>query len=157
MVREDAVYIHEMRSDRELMKYIREPQTSIEDSLRWQQLVSSFWTINGLGLFAVIEKHSGLFAGWNGLWTVPETGEVEIGYAIARKFWRMGFATESGKEVLDYGFATLGLERIVAVARPENAPSIRVMQKLGMQGAGSGTYYGIDMIKYEIHASATDE
>lgn len=78
------------------------------------------------------------FTGWCGLKFHPETNEVDLGYRFARNFWGQGLATESSKLSLDYGFRTLGLERIIAKAMPENTASIKVMQKLGMTFKGYG-------------------
>jgi RimJ/RimL family protein N-acetyltransferase len=39
---------------------------------------------------------------------------------------------EAARSVVDYGFSTAKLARIVAIARPENKASRNVMHKLGM-------------------------
>ena len=43
-----------------------------------------------------------------------------------------GFASEAAAAVINYGFEALGLDRIVAIAAPENIASRRVMDHLGM-------------------------
>ena len=43
----------------------------------------------------------------------------------------MGYATEGTIELLKYGFDKLSLERIVAIAQPENKASRRVLEKSG--------------------------
>ena len=35
--------------------------------------------------------------------------------------------------MMDYGYSTLGVDRIVALTSKENLPSIRVLEKLGMR------------------------
>jgi ribosomal-protein-alanine N-acetyltransferase len=50
--------------------------------------------------------------------------------------------------VLKYGFDQLGLERIVAVAHPENQASIRVLQKLGMAFERTVVHEGLEHVYY---------
>lgn len=147
----DAVF--GLRSDSEMMRFIREPQPR-DEAANWMKLVSSRWATERIGLCAVIEKASGDVIGWCGLWRLPETDEVEIGYAIAAKFWRKGLASEAAEKILAYGFGDLTLEKIVAVARPENTASRRVMEKLGMRYDCTGIFYGSELVHYSITKSA---
>ena len=57
---------------------------------------------------------------------------VEIGWRIAQAHWGQGYAPEAARASLDYGFATLGLDEIVAFAVVANTKSRRVMEKIGM-------------------------
>jgi len=143
----DAIYA--MRRDADVMRYIREPQNRAE-SANWIELVSSRWATEQIGFCAVIEKSSGKFAGWCGLWQLMETGETEVGYAVAKNFWRKGYATEAAHKFLDYAFERLQSEKIVAIAQPENAASRRVMEKLGMRYDYTGEFYGRDLVHYSI-------
>lgn len=143
----DAVFA--LRSDAEMMHFIREPQ-SREETINWLKLVSSHWDDAKIGFCAVIEKASNEFSGWCGLWRLKETGETEIGYAIAKKFWGKGYAREAAEAFLIYGFDALKLEKIVAVARPENTASRRVMEKLGMSYDYTDEFYGRQLVHYSI-------
>ena len=143
----DAVFA--LRGDAEIMRFIRSPQKR-QESVNWLKLVSSLWETERIGFCAVIEKRSGALVGWCGLWRLKETGETEIGYAIDRRFWGKGLATEAARAFLDYGFETLKLDKIAAVARPENIGSRRVMEKLGMTFDYTGEFYGRDLVHYSI-------
>jgi len=149
LVETDADAIYAMRNDADVMRYIREPQNRAE-SVNWIELVSSRWATEQIGFCAVLEKSSGEFAGWCGLWQLKETGETEVGYAVAKKFWGKGYATEAATEFLHYAFEQLQSEKIVAVAQPENAASRRVMEKLGMRYDYTGEFYGRDLVHYSI-------
>mgnify|MGYP000309463774 CR=1 FL=1 len=81
---------------------------------------------------------------------MAETGETEVGYAIARQFWGRGFAAEAAEAFLDYGFQRLDLDKIVAVAHPENTGSRRVMEKLGMRFDYTGKFYDNNLVHYSI-------
>jgi RimJ/RimL family protein N-acetyltransferase len=65
--------------------------------------------------------------------TLPyQTLEVEIGWALSIYHRHQGFATEAARALLDYGFQTLKVQRMVAFTERENQASIKVMQRLGM-------------------------
>ncbi len=143
----DAIFA--MRSDPEVMRFIREPQNR-DESANWVELVSSRWEKEQIGFCAILEKPSQKFVGWCGIWKLKETGELEIGYAVAKEFWGKGFATEAALKFLDYAFEKLEPEKIVAVTRPENAASRRVMEKLGMNFIKTDTFYDQTLVQYAV-------
>ncbi len=146
----DVDEIFKMRSDEEIMRYIRQPQTKREESLNWIHLISEKWDTEKIGFCSVIEKETKDFVGWCGLWKLKETGEIEVGYAIQKKFWGKGYATEAAEVCLKYGFEELGLDKIVAVAYPDNEASQNVMKRLGMKYIGIGRFYDNDLVQYAI-------
>lgn len=157
MDKDDVGAIFALRKDAEIMRFIREPQTRREESENWVKLVSQQWDEAKIGFCLVIEKVSNKPIGWCGLWRLVETSEIEVGYAIARDHWGKGLATEAAEVVLHYGFTELQLEKIVAVARSENAGSRRVMQKLGMTYDYIGEFYGTDLVHYSITKEAWEK
>ena len=146
----DVDEIFKMRSDVEIMRYIREPQMNREESINWIKMISSKWDTESIGFCGLIEKSSKDFVGWCGLWRLVETGEIEVGYAIIKDFQGKGYATEAAKRCLQYGFEELNLEKIVAVAFPENEASQSVMKRLGMKYVCIGKFYDKDLVQYAI-------
>ena len=65
--------------------------------------------------------------------------EKEVAYLIHRPFWRRGYATEAGRAARDYAFEVLGRQRVIALIRPENLPSIGVARKLGLTKSPSAS------------------
>ena len=57
---------------------------------------------------------------------------AEVSYALNRLYWRKGYISEAIKQVIQYGFEVLNLNRISAVCLPENKGSQRVLEKAGM-------------------------
>lgn len=110
--------------------------------------ILSHWERHGFGRLAVIDKATGEFIGFAGLRMLIDTPEVV--YHIRPEFWGRGLATEMGHAILRYGFEAHAFARIVAIAKPENSASIRVMQKIGMQYEKHTAYYGIDVVQYAI-------
>jgi len=87
-----------------------------------------------LGLWATIHKESGKFIGRCGLlpWTIDGQREVEVAYTIAQEYWGQGLGTEAARGILEYGFTTLHLSRLICLIDPENIASQRVAEKIGM-------------------------
>lgn len=74
--------------------------------------------------------------------------EVEIGWHLHPDSWGNGYATEAAKAVLDHGFRH-GLSEILAIAKPDNAPSLAVMHRIGMTHLGrTSRWYGIEAELY---------
>jgi RimJ/RimL family protein N-acetyltransferase len=57
---------------------------------------------------------------------------VDIGYAFLPAFWGRGYAIESALGVKAHARDVVGLSRLVAIVVPENLPSVRVLERLGM-------------------------
>lgn len=87
----------------------------------------------GYGRWATILKEGMQFVGWAGLAYLPEFDEIDLGYRFLPEYWGVGLATEASSAILAYGFNTLNLKKIVAIAMKEHKASIRVMQKVGME------------------------
>jgi ribosomal-protein-alanine N-acetyltransferase len=61
---------------------------------------------------------------------------AKLGYAINADHWGHGYATHAARTLINYGFTELGLHRITAAIGPDNAASIAVVKRLGMQHEG---------------------
>lgn len=106
------------------------------------------WELRGYGLWAVEEKRTGTFVGRIGLIYPEGWPAIEVGWLIDRERWGEGFATEGGRAAMQFAFDRLNLTRISSVIRPQNAPSIRVAEKLGMQAERSEQLFGWDVVIY---------
>jgi RimJ/RimL family protein N-acetyltransferase len=105
---------------------------------------------HGFGIWAVELRETGEVIGAAGLTTLEEGPEIEVGYRFREDCWGNGYATEAALESIRFGFDELGLDRIVAVTRPDNAASRRVMEKCGLAYVGETHVYGYDHVKYAI-------
>lgn len=137
-----------LRADPLVMKYIGEhSREKVRDRLR---VYIASYASNGFGVWGVEHKADGKLIGWCGLMFLEETPEVEVGYGIAKEYWGQGLMTEAASASMRYGFEQIGLERIVAVALPENIASRRIMEKLGMKYEKNVFHYGFDCVYYAI-------
>lgn len=85
---------------------------------------------------AMVQLEDGALVGAIGLMLNPPDRNAELGYWLGKPFWGLGYATEAGRAMLDYGFTALGLERIHAAHFARNPASGRVLLKLGMRHEG---------------------
>ncbi|MDT0569170.1 GNAT family N-acetyltransferase [Streptomyces sp. DSM 3412] len=89
----------------------------------------------GWGWWAVEVRATGRFIGFAGLDPVDEDmpfSGVEAGWRLARAAWGHGYATEAARAVVDFGFAHLRLQEILAVTTAGNLRSQAVIRRLGM-------------------------
>jgi ribosomal-protein-alanine N-acetyltransferase len=105
----------------------------------------------GYAIWAVEEKATGAFVGQCGIRPVDEGNgpEMDLAYHFRKASWNKGYATEAATAVLAHGLGPAGLDRVMAVAMPQNIGSWRVMEKAGMRYQGRVDYYGLtDLVKY---------
>jgi ribosomal-protein-alanine N-acetyltransferase len=86
----------------------------------------------GFGLFHVALKASGAPIGICGLLKRDTLDDVDIGFAYLERYWGQGYALEAAQAVMDFGWNTVGLKRVVAITAPHNEASMRLLRKLGM-------------------------
>ena len=97
------------------------------------------YTDYGIGRWAVINKQTNEFMGWSGLKLNTKeplnrfTNFYDIGYRLIKKYWGMGYATESSVAALQYGFNNLKLDTIYGITEINNEGSHQVLLKIGLQ------------------------
>ena len=84
-----------------------------------------------------------VFVGQVLLQPLDGTDEFEIGWHFAPEYWGQGYATEAARALLAHGFATLPLDRVVALALPENQRSIGVIHRLGFKEGAETIHAGV--------------
>lgn len=148
---DDLPKLIELRSDEDVIKYLGGTKLQNPEAIAKRlQFYLDCYEKYGFGMCAMIWKETGEMIGWSGLQPLEETGETEVGYGMAKDFWRKGIGYECAKAWLEYGFSETDLERIVAVASPENTGSWRVMEKCGMRYEKNETHYGLECVFYSI-------
>jgi ribosomal-protein-alanine N-acetyltransferase len=65
------------------------------------------------------------------------TGSVEVGYEIEPPYRRLGYATEATGVLVRWAFGQVGVRRVIAAIRPDNAGSLGVIHRVGFRAAGS--------------------
>lgn len=148
---DDLPWLIEMRSPEPVNRYLGGTKLQNPEALAKRlDFYIGCYDKFGFGNCAMEFKANGELVGTSGLQPLEDTGEIEIGYNFAEKYWRQGLGYECAIGWLTYGFETAGLERIVAVAQPENVGSWRIMEKCGMQYEKTEDHYGFNCVVYAI-------
>jgi RimJ/RimL family protein N-acetyltransferase len=94
------------------------------------------WTIQGFGMFSVIERETGQWVGRLGPWMPDGWPGPEVGYGIARSRWGRGYATEGAAAAIDWAFDALGWTEVIHCIDPANVASVAVAERLGARRRG---------------------
>jgi [ribosomal protein S5]-alanine N-acetyltransferase len=129
---DDAEDFYHLNSDPDVMKYIRTPKTRPQAFQFLQENIEYYQAFPVYGRWALIEKSNKAFIGSFMLRpSTVVTDQIELGYAMFKNFWGNGYATESVKGGLDYGFRLLQLASVIAITQTENIRSQKVLLKCG--------------------------
>lgn len=136
---QDVDDLFEMDADPQVHLYIENnPVQTKEQIVEVIQMLQRQYAENGIARWAVVDKQTGECVGWSGLklFRTPLNGHVdfyELGYRFKTKHWGKGYATETSRAIIDYGFDRLNVTSLYAITHPENEKSIHVLNKLGFQ------------------------
>ncbi|MEV6108882.1 GNAT family N-acetyltransferase [Streptomyces sp. NPDC051940] len=133
MTRDDLDDMAALLGDPEVMRHYPRPKTR-EEAADWIDWNQRLYRQEGYGLWVVVLSDTGAFAGDCGLTPQEIEGvtELEVGYHIRTGLQGKGYATEAAAACRDHARDALGAERLVAIIRPDNTPSQRVAEKIGL-------------------------
>ena len=105
------------------------------------------------GLQALIEKKTGAIIGQCGLLLqeVEDVFELEVGYALHKKYWGKGYATEAAIRFKEYGFANDQADSIISIIDVHNIPSQKVARKNGMTPGKPIIWHDMNVYIFRIH------
>lgn len=153
----DLSWLTEMNGNPDVMRYIRPVDESLTpDEARaaareMTERVIERFRGRPFGFWAIEEAGAPAPLGWGALKNLDTSEEIEVGYALFPWAWGRGVATEVARRLIRHGFEDLGLDRIVAVTRPENIASQHVLQKAGLHYLGIvDRYYGKPTAYFEL-------
>jgi RimJ/RimL family protein N-acetyltransferase len=149
--REDVDDLLGMFSDPEHMRFY--PTTLDRAGTEaWLERQFERYAIDGYGLWIAERRSDGVFVGTVGpaLQEVEGERQVEIGWHVRPGLKGRGYAPEAGAAARDWVFATLGVDHLISLILPENAPSARVAEKLGMHVWKEADFKGLVHRVYRI-------
>ena len=112
-----------------------------DDACRYiAQGPAASYAAHGFGLWKVTRRADGVAVGMSGLLKREQLAFPDLGYAFLPRHMGQGYATEAGAAALAFGFGRTGLSRILAIVKPGNEGSVRVLGKLGMSDRGVGQF-----------------
>ena len=131
---EDLDRLAELMANRDFMRF----SLGVFDREKTREFLEKIlaWNRNEQpSLFAVIDRAGGNLIGYCGFYhqIIDGTNEIEIGYRLDPDYWNQGLITEAARAVRDHGFSDLKLPRLISLIHPDNIPSRRVAEKVGMK------------------------
>jgi RimJ/RimL family protein N-acetyltransferase len=132
---EDAQFILALLNEPSFLRFIGDKKVrTIQDAEQYIQNgpVASYER-HGFGLCLVELKDTHTPIGICGLLKRDELPDPDIGFAFLPDFWNKGFAFESAAAVMNDARERLNLNRVLAITNQDNEPSIKLLQKLGLQ------------------------
>ena len=123
---------------------------------RWIERKVECYRSDGFGLLAIEDRASGDVIGDCGPTIQQVDGEalVELGWHVLRARQGEGIATEAARACRDHLLATTEISPLIALVRPENAPSRRAAEKLGMSVWRETLHAGCGHLVYALHRAA---
>lgn len=132
----DAAFILELLNDPSFLQNIGDRGVrTVEDAVRYILAgpVDSY-ARHGFGFWLVELKDSATTPiGICGMVKRDTLPDADIGYAFLPRFWSRGYAYEAAAAVMSYASSALGLRRVLAIVNPDNASSIKVLEKIGLK------------------------
>ena len=135
----DAPEFFAMRSDPEVMRFVRRPLAlTIDDAKAFITRVHDGQRANTCAQWAMTLKGNdpgsgaGTCIGVIGPWRIdPENHRGEMGYMLASEHWGQGLMSEAIATVADHAFGVLGLHSLEAWTESRNTASMRALEKNG--------------------------
>ncbi|GAA1961397.1 GNAT family N-acetyltransferase [Kitasatospora viridis] len=120
-------------ADPEVMRYYPRPKTR-EEARGWLEWNRGLYAERGFGLWTVRLTATGEYLGDCGLTPqlVEGVTEIEVGYHVRADRQGRGYATEAAAACRDHAREVLGVSRLIALIHPDNLPSQRVAEKIGL-------------------------
>jgi ribosomal-protein-alanine N-acetyltransferase len=129
---EENTYLNHF-NDEMVIQYI--PKRSREERINiFRKGLEQYAASKTTGLWGIFSKNDGDFIGSCLLRPFyDETGVLELGYSLEKKYWGGGFATEMATAMVAHGLSDQSISEIVAVTELENVDSQRVLEKAGLK------------------------
>lgn len=134
---DDVDEVLALDSDPDVRRFVEdgEPVTRHETMLTIEYWMGYYERSEIFGFWAAIDKQTGEFLGW--FHFRPGEGhpndEPEIGYRLISAAWGRGYATEGSLALIDKGFESSAITRVVANTLAVHDASRRVMEKAGLR------------------------
>jgi ribosomal-protein-alanine N-acetyltransferase len=124
-----------MNADPAVMEHFLAPLTSEQSAQQMRNMEAGFER-DGFDFWAAELPGEAPLIGFIGLRCVPAAlpfaPAVELGWRLARPYWKRGLAQEGARAAIAFAFDTLGLAELVAYTASTNTRSRALMERLGM-------------------------
>ena len=147
----DADVYFTLNSDPAVVRFIRPPRTRQEADDKLKELIANNKTnANGLQGWMVKTKSIDNAIGFLGLFQLPGSDEVNLGYSLLQPYWGLGYATEMANAAIGYAFNVLHLKSLVATTHADNLASKKILLTCGFKLIASFIEEGVPIHKFEL-------
>lgn len=134
----DIDEMYAVYSDADAMRWVDDGQPiQMDECSQWLVVTQNNYELRGYGMSTLVSREDGAVIGFCGLVHPDNQHEVEIKYALHRRFWGAGLATEAVKAMLEYGRREFQISEVIATVASANIASRRVLLKSGMEESAS--------------------
>jgi len=131
----DAKSIFAYAQDSEVVRYLTwRTHQSIQETEKVVVEFVRFWESETRYPYAIVLKSKNELVGMIDLRIARF--RIEVGYVLARPYWRLGIMTEALLRIVEWAFSQQEIYRVWAVCDVDNIASARVLEKVGMQREG---------------------
>ncbi len=149
----DLPFLQALFADPEVTRFLPGGPYDVARTRQWLTKRETQWAEYGRTLYGVEKLEDGALIGYCGFiaWHFDGRLENEIAYGLARSAWGQGYALEAARSCCDLAFGPLDLARLIALIRPENRPSCKLAQRLGMVRERALVVKGIAVDQFVLH------
>lgn len=129
------VVFADFASDAAVAKYMTwKPHRSVDETIEFLRRCERVWAEGSAFPWSLWRKQDDAFAGL--IEIRVRTSSVDLGYALARRWWRQGFMSEAVTSVVQWALAQPAIYRVSATCDVENVASARLLERVGMEREG---------------------
>ena len=129
----DAERLAVLHADARVMRLLRHGVLTRAQSDAMVADYAAEWQALGFGSWTATERETGRLVGLGGL----RVHEGDLGVALRAAFTPeaqgKGYGPELGRAATNFAFDVVGLDRVVAITRPDNIAGQRSLEKFGMR------------------------
>lgn len=143
---QDAAFVLELVNEPSWLRFIGDRGVrNLEDARAFiDNGPRKMYAQHGFGLLAVERKDDAVPMGLCGLIRRDTLPDVDIGFAFLPRFWGQGYAQEAAAATLQYAREVQHLGRVVAIAKPDNDASDKLLRRIGLRLEGTIRLPGSD-------------
>jgi [ribosomal protein S5]-alanine N-acetyltransferase len=148
----DEAEMFALRADESVAKFVDRPVAQEIDQIRtFIQRINDGIAKNESVFWVLTLKNGNKLIGTICLWNISKVeSKAEIGYELLPIYQGKGLMQEAVTAVLDYGFETMKLESIEGVVHPQNAPSIKLLERNKFVQTGTLEENDVEMVIYAL-------
>lgn len=156
----DLQHVLPLWNDPIVTRFIGGRPHTLEEVWPHVQRYAGYWALIGHGFWVIEEKDTGRVVGEIGIMDAmrkmdPSFGDDrELGWALLPETQGKGYVSEALAAVLAWEKQTFDAPCVVCTIDPDNAPSIKLVQKFGFTERVRTTYKGLPTIQFERRRQA---